>query len=41
VEIDTALQANLMRLEPAETSQLDWTQREAFVLGELKRIMSP
>lgn len=41
VEIDTALQANLMRLEPAETSQLDWTQREAFVLSELKRIMSP
>jgi 8-oxo-dGTP pyrophosphatase MutT (NUDIX family) len=39
IEIDTALQANLRRLGSTETSPLDWTQREAFVLGELKRLM--
>lgn len=39
VDVDTALQANLARLRSADRPGLDWTQREAFILGELKRLM--
>ena len=41
VEIDMALQANLARLGSADRPQLDWTQRETFILGELKSLINP
>ncbi len=41
VEVDAALRANLALLASEPRNQLDWTQRETFVLGELKKLTNP